>query len=235
MKHDYIITEMTCSSCKEKLAKEFNKLKDVQKLSFDLDNKKVSITMSKHIDTEVLDKAAKKAGNYSVKESNSFQMSKKETSLKDFAPLIAVFSYVILTAFLYTLITGPHINNLMHGFMGSFFLYFSLFKMLDIAGFAQGYSTYDVIAKRVYVYGYLFPFIELSLAVIFLLQFTTPVILYATAILMLISAFGVAKNLLKNSNFKCACLGTVLNVPLTKISLFENLLMAAMAIIMVVI
>ena len=47
--------------------------------------------------------------------------------------------------------------------------------------------------------------------------------------LMGVSSIGVVQSLLKKRAIQCACLGTIFNLPMTKITLFEDLLMVAMA------
>jgi hypothetical protein len=44
-----------------------------------------------------------------------------------------------------------------------------------------------------------------------------------------VSAVGVLKALLDRRAIRCACLGTALNLPMTKVTLVEDLGMAAMA------
>ena len=44
-------------------------------------------------------------------------------------------------------------------FMVGFFIVFAGFKLMDLKGFAEGYSTYDLLAQKIPAYGYLYPFI----------------------------------------------------------------------------
>jgi hypothetical protein len=53
-----------------------------------------------------------------------------------------------------------------------------------------------------------------------------------TFILMGFSGLGVLSSMLKKRKFQCACLGTFLKVPLTKVTLIEDFGMAAMALLM---
>ena len=55
-------------------------------------------------------------------------------------------------------------NSRFHGF----FLVFAGFKLMDLKGFAEGYSTYDLLAQRWFGYGYVYPFIELSFGLLML-------------------------------------------------------------------
>jgi hypothetical protein len=50
-----------------------------------------------------------------------------------------------------------------------------------------------------------------------------------TLVLMLVGAAGVLKALLDKRAIRCACLGTALNLPMTTVTLVEDLTMAAMA------
>jgi hypothetical protein len=49
--------------------------------------------------------------------------------------------------------------HFMQIFMAGFFLTFSFFKLLNLKGFAESYAMYDVIAKRIPVWGYIYAFI----------------------------------------------------------------------------
>ena len=138
-----------------------------------------------------------------------------------------------------TLILGTILSmifNFMILYMGIFFIIFSLFKMPDWKGFVEAFGTYDILAKRVRVYGWAYPVIEFSLGVLFITNYFTEFYLvyiaWATLVIMAIGSIGVSIKLLKKEKFQCACLGTWINVPLTKVTLLENLLMVFMSVIL---
>ena len=114
-------------------------------------------------------------------------------------------------------------------FMAGFFFVFSAFKFLDVSGFADGYATYDLLARRWYAYGYIYPFLELSLGILYLTQWQLTATHLATIIIMGFSSIGVINSLLKKQKFQCACLGTVIKVPLSSVTLIEDLTMVIMA------
>lgn len=114
-------------------------------------------------------------------------------------------------------------------FMIGFFLVFSGFKLIDLKGFAEGYSTYDLLAKKFYVYGYIYPFIELFFGVAMILAPQSISLLWAEIVVMGFSGLGVAIKLAKKEKFHCVCLGTLLKVPLTKVTLIEDFGMVALA------
>lgn len=117
-------------------------------------------------------------------------------------------------------------------FMIGFFLTFAGFKLMDLKGFAEGYATYDILTKKVYAYGYMYPFIELLFG-IFMIMLPQSFWLYVFEFLiMTFSGIGILIKLAKHEKFQCACLGTFLKVPLTKVTLVEDFGMAILALLM---
>ena len=114
-------------------------------------------------------------------------------------------------------------------FMGLFFFVFSLFKLLDLSGFAMSFAMYDPLAKRVPFYGMVYPFLELILGFSLLAQIQVPITLVVTIIVLGITTIGVALALVQKKQIRCACLGTVLKLPMTQATFIENSLMIFMA------
>jgi hypothetical protein len=117
--------------------------------------------------------------------------------------------------------------------MTGFFLVFGGFKLLDVKGFAKGYRTYDLIARRFPLYGRLYPFIEVGLGLAMIAMADIRPLLYIEVVLMTISGIGVTQKLLKKETFECACLGTIFRIPLTRITLIEDYGMAFLALLLI--
>ena len=109
-----------------------------------------------------------------------------------------------------------------------------MFKLFDLEGFADGFQMYDLLAKSVRPYAHMYPFIELALGLGYLAHWQPKLIYSATVIVMTFGALGVIRALTKRLDIECACLGTVLRVPLSTVALTEDLGMAAMAAVMLV-
>lgn len=122
----------------------------------------------------------------------------------------------------------------MRHFMAGFFLTFSFFKLLDPPGFVSAYRGYDLLAHRSKVWAWSYPYIELALGVLYLINLFPLGVNVVTLGLMLIGAAGVLKALLDKQAIRCACLGTALNLPMTKVTLVEYLTMAVMAAAMLI-
>lgn len=155
-------------------------------------------------------------------------------SLKDFLPLIILSSIIVLFTSFKQLLFGYSLRSAMYDFMGSFFLIFSLFKIYNISGFAEAYEMYDVIAKRLRIYAYVYPFIELVLGLLYIFRTELLAANWVVLILMVISSIGVYKQLAKGQKIICACLGAVFNIPMTYVTLAEDILMATMATVMLI-
>ena len=157
---------------------------------------------------------------------------------RSYIPLVVIAGLLLLVAFSFGLRDFRagvfSVENTLTYFMIGFFLTFAGFKLIDLKGFAQGYSTYDILAQRWFAYGYIYPCIELffGLAMIFT---QSSWLLWAEILVMGFSGIGVANKLLKREQFQCVCLGTFLKVPLTKVTLVEDFGMAILALIVLLI
>lgn len=147
-------------------------------------------------------------------------------TLKDFAPLIVMT--LIVTALT---VVGTSMWNIpaMQAFMGFFFLTFGALKVMRLKDFAQAYQMYDLVAMKSKTYALLYPFIEIGFGIAYISGWELRAVAVATILVMLIGALGVYKKLRQKEKVPCACLGTVFKVPMTWVTLIEDLLMAAMA------
>jgi cation transport ATPase len=153
--------------------------------------------------------------------------------LETYQPLLLVFAYLIGIVAIVEISAGTfNWMRAMANFMGGFFLAFSFFKFLNLRGFVDAYQTYDVLARPVRAYGYVYPFIELGLGIAYLVRFAPLMTNLVTLCVMLLSIVGVSQALLQKRRIQCACLGTVFNLPMTKVTFLEDALMAGMALMM---
>jgi len=151
---------------------------------------------------------------------------------KNYIPLGVIVGLIFITS-LAVAFPEFEIKTIIRTFMAGFFLVFAGFKLIDLKGFAEGYSTYDLLAKKWYTYGYIYPFIELFFGLSMVIGFYELQILWLEFIIMTFSGVGVFLKLLKGEKFQCVCLGTFLKVPLTKVTLIEDFGMATLALLMI--
>ena len=239
MTHTYNITGMTCGGCKASVEKYLGNVDNVTNVTVNLEKAEAEVTMSSHVATEVLKKALPEKYTLSEKENkNVFQMTsqsmdetEQKSKLQQLQPLLLILFYIATASILlhYKNWDG---NAVMLDFMGLFFIVFSFFKMLDLKNFPESFRMYDPLAKRVSIYGWIYPFIETALGLMFLMRFEIEIALIATLIVLSITTVGVTKTLLDKKSIRCACLGTALKLPMTEATFIENAIMIVMAIVM---
>ena len=158
----------------------------------------------------------------------------KSARWKAYTPLIIIVVVTLLAAGAKQIHYGTegNLKDAMHDWMGFFLLVFAMLKLFDLSGFADGFQLYDLLAKRSRPYALLYPFLELALGLAFLSQWQPERIYMATIILLGFGAIGVLTALAKGLDVKCACMGSSLNVPLSTVAVIEDLGMAIMALVM---
>ncbi|MBT3871473.1 MAG: heavy metal transporter [Flavobacteriaceae bacterium] len=236
MKQTYKVEGMTCNNCKASVEKYINALENVTHVSVHLENGETEVTMDKHISTELLKKALPEKFTLSEKHeknvfSSNITIDAEKTKLEQLKPLLLIIFY-ITTASLLIHYKDWSWNEFMLDFMGLFYIVFSFFKMLDLKGFPESFKMYDPLAKRIPIYGWMYPFIETVLGLMFLMRFKVDIALVITLIVLGITTIGVLKTLLYKKHIRCACLGTALKLPMTEATLIENTIMMVMSILM---
>jgi len=242
MTHTYNITGMTCNGCKASVEKSLNALDAVNEVKVNLEKGEAEITMSSHISTEKQQKSL--SDKYTITEKqeknvfassnmSSMPMEENKSKLQQLKPLLLIIFYIASASVLLHYKDWAW-SAFMLDFMGLFYIVFSFFKMLDLKGFPESFSMYDPLAKRVPAYGWVYPFIEIALGLMFLMRFEVEIALIITLVILGITTIGVTKTLLDKKSIRCACLGTALKLPMTEATFIENAIMIIMAILMLI-
>ena len=153
--------------------------------------------------------------------------------LTTYSPLLLIVGYLLGGSVLVQMgkgeLGGITLMETMRYFMAGFFLVFSFFKLLDINAFANAYAGYDLLAKRWRGWGLAYPFVELALGIAYLTHFNPQFTHWATIIVMGFSAIGVIKAVASKTKIQCACLGTVFKLPMSTVTIVEDVGMVVMA------
>lgn len=236
MKTTYKITGMTCNGCRSQVEKILNDLESVTSATVNLENEEAIIDAATLLDLPTLQAALPE--KYTIQEQTKNVFTQVETAeekneLKQLFPLFLIFLYITSASIL------MHVQNwstaeFMLDFMGLFYVVFSFFKFLDYTGFPKSFQMYDPLAKQLPAYAWIYPFIEITLGMMFLLRFQIPIALIVTIIVLGITTIGVTKALFDKKAIQCACLGTALKLPMTKATFIENSIMLVMAVWMLI-
>jgi len=158
--------------------------------------------------------------------------------LATYSPLLLILAYILGASLLVQIgmdgMAGVTTADTMRYFMAGFFLVFSFFKLLDIGAFANAYSAYDLLASRWHGWGRMYPFVELALGMAYLADFNPLLTHWITIIVMGFSAIGVIRAVASKTQIQCACLGAVFKLPMSTVTIVEDVGMVAMAAVMVV-
>jgi cation transport ATPase len=240
MTHTYNITGMTCTSCQSKVQGLLSKIEEVTNVSINLQKATADIEMAKHISINTFKAALQDYPKYQITEAETkpvtatFAEEESKTWLATYKPILLIFAYITTTAFIASYQYNTfYWTDTMRLFMAGFFLTFSFFKMLNLKGFAESYAMYDVVAKKLNSWGFIYAFIELALGIAYAINFQPMATNIVTLVVMLVSIIGVLQSVLNKRKIKCACLGAVFNLPMSTVTIIEDALMIAMSVVMI--
>ena len=220
--------------CKTFVEKKINDLNQITNVKVDLENQEARINMKKNIELEVLQKKITSKYTISKKVDTLIkEIEVKKTKFQQLKPLLIIFLYIIITT-IFLHYENWSWDEAMLDFMGLFYIVFSFFKILDLKGFPESFRMYDPIAKVFPIYGWIYPFFETILGLMFLIRFEIKTALIFTIIFLGVTTVGVTKTLLKRKKIQCACLGTALKLPMTEATFIENAIMILMALFILI-
>ena len=227
---------MTCSNCEAKVKSALLMVENVTNVEVSKDENSATITMDKHIALQDFQKALnKKDSKYQIWAINHNETAEQaRTWFETYKPILLIFAYITGITLLIQL-KNETFNPMeaMRYFMAGFFLVFSFFKLLNLKGFAESYVMYDVLAKQIPAWAYLYAFVELGLGITYLINFNPIITNSITLIVMTISIIGVLKSVLNKQKIQCACLGAVFNLPMSTVTIIEDTLMILMSVTMI--
>lgn len=237
MRTEYAVEGMHCQSCVAKVSSALRAVPGVDAASVSLSDRRATVESSSPPDEARLRDAVHDAGDYELKSlpapAPAAQADPEvvdSTPKESLYPLFLIVGYIVGAVLLIAWSTGAwRLEPAMRHFMAGFFLVFSFFKLLDLRGFVSAYRMYDIPARAFAPWAWAYPFVELALGVAYLVNAFPLATNVVTLAVMLVGAVGVLRAILDKRSIRCACLGTALNLPMTKVTLVEDLTMAGMA------
>ena len=229
MTHTYKVTGMTCGSCEAKVKSSLLTLPNVTAIEVSKEKQSATISMDKHIPLSAFQNALDKKYSITVMDHNETAEQAKSW-LGTYRPILLIFFYTTIIA----IIAAIQRNNFdwmqgMNIFMAGFFITFSFFKMLDLKAFAESYSMYDIVAKRMKSWAFIYAFIELALGISYATGFQPLFTNIVTLVVMSVSITGVLQAVFSKRKIQCACLGAVFNLPMSTVTIIEDVLMMIMS------
>ena len=251
----YPLTGLHCGACIKRVTDALSPLaKDIVVTLVPM-----QVTLSPyHEGFEPLRAAVAQAGNYHLVATSSSDVvaaapalqallqkpssSPASTALEEKNGLLTYYPLILIISFLWVLsvlaqvgqvrglgLDAVTVSETMRYFMAGFFIVFAFFKLLDIHGFANAYAGYDLLAARWRGWGLIYPFIELGLGLALLANWQMQLALWLTIVVMGFSALGVIQAVMSRRTIPCACLGAVFKLPMSTVTIVEDVGMVVMA------
>jgi copper chaperone CopZ len=231
----FTITGMTCGNC----------VRHVQEVLAPLGAVTVGLTSPQAVFTSAVEPALVQAAlsgtrylataavtpTYSpTQQAKPIQTADSPTWFATYRPLLLLLGYILLASIGVQAAHGAvTVNETMRYFMAGFFLAFSFFKFLDLPAFANAYAGYDLLASKWWGWGMVYPFVELGLGLAYLTHWQPALTHWITIIVMGFSAIGVIRAVVNKQAIRCACLGSVFNLPMSTVTIVEDVGMVLMA------
>jgi copper chaperone CopZ len=226
---------MHCGSCVARISSQVKQHPHVETVTVDLAAGQMEVRADASVSDQAIEALVAAAGDYTatpyasepVPPSTPDERPRRFwTTYRPLLVLVALLALVPAVA----LGDAFTVHAWMRWFMAGFFLSFSYFKLLDVKAFADAYRMYDWIAKAVPAWGLAYPLVELGLGLAYAADWAPTATNWITLVLMLVGAGGVIQSNLQKKSIRCACLGTVFNLPMSTVTIVEDLSMAAMAV-----
>lgn len=160
-----------------------------------------------------------------------FDLESEDTEGVTYQPVVAVFSVTLLMALAAVWATRGALFDVrvLEWFIAFSMCVLAILKLQDLVSFSNQFITYDLLARRVVRYAYVYPFAEAFAGVGMIAGVLTPIVAATALFIGSIGAVSVVKAVyVDRRELKCACVGGASNVPLGFISLTENLMMVGM-------
>ncbi len=232
METELTIHGMTCGGCAASIQAALERLEGVERAHVEHERGLARVHSEGSIDAAALVAAVASAGDYRARlgDEGAAPEGADGAAPESLYPLFLIAGFIAGTVALVALASGTwQWPVVMRHFMAGFFLVFAFFKLLDLRGFVDAYRGYDLLARALPAWAWVYPFVEVALGAGYLLDVAPIALNGVTLVLMLLGAAGVLQALRRGTRIRCACLGTALNLPMTKVTLIEDLVMAAMA------
>ena len=237
MERTFKIEGMTCGGCVARVQKALDEAPEIATAHVQLDSPQATLSFAAGADgmsIAALQAIVHRGGHYEISRMRGAEpvaVAPEGWAYKPLAIIVGFITGVTLLA-QWPFAEGWDAMLWMRHFMAGFFLVFSGFKLLNLKGFADSYRMYDLVAARWRNWGLVYPFVELGLGVMYLLDWAPVAANLTTVVVLGVSSIGVIRSVLKKTKIQCACLGDVFNLPMSTVTIVEDLAMVGMAGIM---
>lgn len=229
MKQVFNVTGMTCASCVKTLRQRLEQIGLFEDLKITINPPELTVYTVRQITSSEINQLLSET-KFSVRDKKWYQGFVYRCN--KFLPLIIMTLITVIFAAGHSLYYGWSGYIFMQFLMAGYFLMFGTLKVVNWQKFVLSYQAYDDLAKRSRVYAQLYPAIEITIGVLYYIGVMWWPLHVFVGLLMTQKAYSTWHVLRSGSILQCACLGGFFSIPITRVTVFEDLFMAAMAVYM---
>ena len=223
MQETFKLEGMTCQGCADTIQNGLNEQSFIDKAIVSLEENSLVINAKQNLDINSLNSIVSGLGNYKVRPFKTNLIAQIINYFTSKKPIVIALLIVILSSVAMQISADEFLlKNFFMSYMGIFFVLFSFLKLLNVSGFSMTFKKYDLISKIIPGFAITYPFIELGLGIILL-----------TLLFMISQSIGISKSLINSEQIQCACMGSAVDLPLSSLTIIENLIMISMSAYMI--
>jgi len=229
----YRIDRVRCQGCSKKITQHLQtRIPTVGVITFEAESQQIEVQVPSSYVREHLQSILSEVGDYPLVVSHPNCLQRVRQGLVTFYPLLLILGYLTVPVLLWD---DRHpeatATEAMHLWMGLFYLVFSFFKLLNWRGFIQTFRKYDYLAQVLPAYAFLYPVLEIALGFAYLTEYQVTSANAVTVAVFSENLVSVMASVWRGDQLDCACLGSLLNLPLSYVTITEDTLMIVMGIL----
>lgn len=148
---------------------------------------------------------------------------------------MGVLLFIALAATIMSTLISFHPFDWVRWFVGSMLLVFGGFKLISYESFLDVFPRYDALGSRYGWYVYAYPLVEVILGMSYILDLAPSVRYIVTFIMVTFGLIGMVTNLDRQGpSAHHTWLGNFLKLPMSTAILFEDVIVAVLAAVLVV-
>lgn len=155
-------------------------------------------------------------------------------SRKENFKLIGIFLFLVISATLMSTLDSFNGIEWIRWFMGGLMIIFGGLKLLGIEVFIKVFPLYDLIAKRISPYKYVYPLLQVLLGMFFIMGAFPFVRNLLTIIVGLSGLIGMVQIVSRRGAIRLSYLGTILRLRFSTVTLIEDTLIVCLGTIMLI-
>ena len=153
----------------------------------------------------------------------------KLSLFKTYSPPILTSLFSLLVGCIVSAFKGFNLAAFIMNSMGVFITTIGILKLQNIQKFVAMFCQYDPLAKRSRRYAKIYPYLETILGLLLVFKLFVIPTQIVVILIYTCTTIGITYSLRKEKKLQCGCLGGGVQLPLSKVTIFENLTMILMA------